>query len=199
MKKVVSSLLSGLQNLKNIKAYFYGCETSLMKWILFFVIIFSIITCPASYAQSITHSQYNGFTGEHEIETSIVSLKPGFSNGFGVAYRAISGNILLSFIGYGKKNKKVTEDERLQFMLKNGTVVKFDSRVQLPSNESSVPNLYIHHYYISRHEVDALSQHPVVMMRAVSLSSVTEFSIGKKQAKDLLSLSKIFLKEMDKF
>lgn len=152
-----------------------------------------------SYSQSITFSDYNGFTGQHDIETSIVSLKPGFSNGFGVALRSVSGNIYLTFIGYGKRNRQVTEDERIKFILKNGRVVKFDSRVQLPSNESSVPNLFIHHYYITRLEVEALKNNPVVIMRTVSLSTQKDQAIGKRQARDLVKLSELFLNELDKF
>ena len=163
------------------------------------VVLICTLFCTASSSQSITHSEYNGFTGKYDIETSIVSLKPGFSNGFGVALRSVSGNFYLTFVGYGKKDRSVTEDERIQFILKDGSIVKFDSRVQLPSNESSVPNLFIHHYYISRHEVEALKRTPALIMRVVSLSSHKDFAIGKRQAKDLVKLSELFLKELDKF
>lgn len=153
----------------------------------------------SSSAQYIKVNEYNAFTGEHYIETGIASLKSGYSTGFGVALRSYGKNIFLSFIGYGKKNRAVTEDERVQFLLQDGSVVRFNSRVQLPSNESAVPNLYIHHYIISKLEVEALQKSPVLIVRKVSLAGQEDIAVNRKLSKELISLCESFLAEMNKF
>lgn len=163
------------------------------------VLMFAFLQPLASNAQSIKHSEYNGFTNEYTIETSIVTLKQGYTTGFGVALQAVSNALYLTFIGYGKNNTLVKEDERIQFILSDGTTVKFASRVQLPSNESAVPNLYIHHYFISKKEIELLKTNPVLIMRVVSENSQNDIAINRKGAKELVKLSELFLKEMSRY
>ena len=166
---------------------------------ILFVFSFLLFILPGAKAQSIVHSDYDGFTGNRNIETSIVSLKSGFSTGFGIAFRVERKNYYMSLIGYGKKNRSVAEEDRLQFILKDGSIIKFDSRVQLPSNESSVPNLYIHHYYISKNEVDALKKNPVSIVRVVSPSAHVDFAVSKKNSGELIKVSKLFIDEINKY
>ncbi|WP_207496945.1 hypothetical protein [Aridibaculum aurantiacum] len=171
-------------------------KRSLVLSISFMLLV--VLAQPAS-SQSIRLSNYNGFTGEHDIETSIVTLKNGFTNGFGVSLRSYGHNQYLSFIGYGSNNRAVGENDRLQFVQQDGSIIKFDSRVQLPSNQTPVPNLYIHHYFITRREVEALQKTPVTSVRVVSAYSQTDIPVSKKMAKELVRLSEIFIKELDKF
>ena len=162
------------------------------------LIVYILVALSTVDAQRINRSVYNGYTDEREIETSIVTLKEGFSTGFGVSFRAYNYNLYMSVVGYGNKNTAVSEDERLQFILNDGTVIKFASRVQLPANETAIPNLYIHHYYISKHDVEALLKGTLVIIRKVSLNGHFDLPVKKKHAKDLLELSKVFLKELNK-
>ncbi len=171
-----------------------------MKWKTILVMALSMaLLVSRVQAQRIVQSDYNAFTGERNIETSIVSLKSGFSNGFGIAFRAYKNNIYLTFVGYGKKNGAVAEDDRLQFILADGNIIKFDLRVQLPSNESSVPNLYLHHYFISKKEVEALLAQSVVIVRVVSANAYNDLPIARRNARDLVNICSLFLKEMNKF
>jgi hypothetical protein len=181
--------------------YFAHDLISMRRNIFYSILLFIIIVLPLgnTFGQSISRSEYNGFTGEYSIESSIVTLKQGYTTGFGVTLQAVSNALYLTFIGYGKKNTLVNEDERIQFLLKDGTVIKFPARVQLPSNESAVPNLYIHHYYISKKEIELLQASPVLIMRVVSINTQNDIAINKKGAKELMKLSADFLKEMTKY
>jgi hypothetical protein len=173
----------------------------MLSRILVSTLILFVLALPVNNVcgQRITRSEYNGFTSEYDIESSIVTLKQGYTTGFGVALRAVSNTLYLTFIGYGKKNTLVNEDERIQFLLYDGTVIKFPTRIQLPSNESAVPNLYIHHYFISKKEIELLKSSPVLVMRVYSESSHNDIPVNKKGAKDLMKLSEVFLAEMSKY
>jgi hypothetical protein len=164
------------------------------------VLCFIVLFIPSvSFSQSIKHSNYNGFTGEYTIETSIASLKQGFSTGFGISYRAIKNALYLTFIGYGKNNTVVKEDERIQFVLKNGDIVDLDARVQLPANESSVKNVYIHYYYLSNRKLEQMKSSPVLLLRVYSKTSVNDIAVKKKGAEELMELSELFWQELRKY
>jgi hypothetical protein len=171
----------------------------MLKKIILIVALFVPVLPATVCAQSITRSQYNGFTSEYDIETSIVTLKQGYTTGFGMSLRAVSNALYLTFIGYGKKNTLVSEDDRIELLLLDGTIIKFPARAQLPSNESGVPNLYIHHYFISKKEVELLTKSPAVIMRVVSEASHNDIAINKKGARQLMKLGDLFLKEMVKY
>jgi len=164
-------------------------------WFLVFLAFSNL----AVSGQAIVHSDYNGFTNEYNIETSIVSLKQGYTTGFGVSYRAINNALYLTFVGYGKKNTLVNEDERIEFILKDGTSVKFPSRVQLPSNESTVPNIYIHHYFISKKEVELLKNSPALILRVFAEGYHNDIPISRKGAMQLMKASELFLGEMSRY
>jgi hypothetical protein len=179
--------------------YFSADVPGMLKKIILLICLIALALPATVDAQSITRSQYNGFTSEYDIETSIVTLKQGYTTGFGMALRAVSNALYLTFIGYGKKNTLVNEDERIQLLLLDGTVIKFPARAQLPSNESGVPNLYIHHYFISKREVELLTKSPAVIMRVVSETSHNDIPVKKKCARQLMKLGDMFLKEMVKY
>jgi hypothetical protein len=150
-------------------------------------------------AQRIKKNEVNGFTDERTIETSIVTLKQGFSTGFGVEFTAVNKIYYLSLIGYGRNNSVVANDDRLQFIFNNGAIVKFNSRVELPSGDGAVPNLYIHHYYIKLSDIEMIRNNTIVIVRVMSPDgSANDIPVVKKNAKELSKLSEIFIKEVNK-
>ncbi|HEX8461391.1 MAG TPA: hypothetical protein VF623_08170, partial [Segetibacter sp.] len=96
----------------------------------------------------------DGFTDKRTIETSIVSLKQGFSTGFGVAFMSINKNYYLNFVGYGKGSTIVNEEDRLWFVLEDGAVIKMNARVDIHYENEDYRNIYIHHYYIRLQDIE---------------------------------------------
>lgn len=162
-------------------------------------VLFAVWFLPIGlHAQSIKKNEVNGFTDERTIETSIVTLKQGLSTGFGVEFNAVNKIYYLSFIGYGRNNTVVTDDDRLQFIFNNGAVIKFNSRVELASGDGAVPNLYIHHYYINADDIETIKNNTIVIVRVISAEGETDIPIAKKNAKQLNKLAEVFLNALKK-
>ena len=104
----------------------------------------------------------------------------------------------MSLVGYGKNQKVITEDERIEFLCTDGVVVRFDSRVQLPANESGLPNVFIHHYYMKRKDVEALQKSKVLIVRVFNLQSHYDIAVHRRHAADIRKLSDMFLKEISR-
>jgi putative component of toxin-antitoxin plasmid stabilization module len=162
------------------------------------LIVYLLLLSVISTAQRITRSEVNGFTDERTIQTSIVSLKQGFSTGYGIQYTAVNRVYYISFIGYGKKSTVIKDEDRVHFLLNDGTVIKFNSRVELPSGEASRPNLYIHHYYIDLKDIEALKRNKISIVRVISPNVQADTLVSKKNSSELSKLSEIFLKEVSK-
>jgi hypothetical protein len=92
----------------------------------------------------------------------------------------------------------IKNDDHIHLLLSSGAVIKFDSRVELASNNSGIPNLYIHHYFISLKEIEALRDNRVSIVRVVSSNSQTVAVVSKKNSIELNKLSEVFLKEVIK-
>lgn len=168
-----------------------------MPFLFFILCILLMHSMPIS-AQKIIKNEVNGYTDERNIETDIVSLKAGYSTGFGVQYKAANKFFYLNFVGYGRNRTAITEDDRVHIILNNGNVVKLVGRVMLPANESSVPNIFIHHYYIQKSDIELLKNFPASIIRIVSADGQTDYAIGRKKEKAFMKLSKVFFEEIGK-
>ena len=168
------------------------------KACFFYPVIILLVLSISVSAQRITKNEVNGYTDERLIETDIVSLKSGFSTGFGVQYKAANKFFYLNFVGYGRSRTAITEDDRVHIILNNGNVIKLVGRVKLPANESSVPNIFIHHYYILKSDIELLKNFPASIIRVVSPAGQTDYAMGRKKEKAFMKLSKVFFEEIGK-
>lgn len=149
-------------------------------------------------AQEIKSNVTDGFTNERTIETTLVTLKQGFTTGLGVSFTAVNSSYYLNVIGYGKSSTTINEDDSVWFVLNNGAIAKLNSQVQLAGEQSNFQNMYLQHYYISGDVVEAFKDHPAVMVRIISGAGSNDIAISKKSSKALAKLSEIFLKEVSK-
>jgi hypothetical protein len=164
--------------------------------VFIFIVLLAITSLVRS--QKIIKSEMNGYTDERTIETDIVSLKSGFSTGFGVQYRAQEKFYYINFVGYGRGRTAITEDDRVHLLLKNGSVIKLVGRVMLPANESSIPNIFIHYYHIQKADLEWLAKYPVSIVRVVSGREQADYALGRKKEKAFMKLSALFYKEIGK-
>lgn len=146
-----------------------------------------------AFSQKIKSDTVDAFTNERNIETTIVTLKQGYSTGFGVSYTAQSNSYYLNIIGYGVEEKLIDEDDKLWFVLEDGSVVKFETRLNMPSNDSEFPNLYIHHYTVKAEDVEVMKNNKLMIVRIVHTEGLNDVNISKKSSKNFAKLNDIFL------
>ena len=151
-----------------------------------------------SYSQEITSNVVDPFTNERTIQTDIVPIKQGLSNGFGVSFTAINNSYYLNILGYGGDNKAIKEDDKLWFVLEDGNVVQFNSRVDMDANESDVKNIYIHHYFARLGDLENLKNKKLAVFRVKTGDGVTDIKISKKTIKNFSKLIEVFYKEINK-
>lgn len=175
-------------------------STIFLKALAFFVLLLAttILLPRPCFAQKIKSNTVDGFTNERTIETTIVPLKEGFSTGFGVAYMAVNNNYYMNIVGYGTSESMITEDSQLLFVLDDGSVVKFDTRLATASFDENYPNMYIHHYFVKLDDVEAMKINKLLRVRIVKGDGVNDISVSKKSSKQFAKLNDIFLNEVSK-
>jgi len=150
-----------------------------------------------SFSQEIKSNILDGFTNDRTIETTIETLKSGFSTGFGVSYTAVNNVYYLNIVGYGKSNTAISEDDKVWFVLEDGSVVQFNSRVEMDYG-SEYQNIFIHHYYINPVDIEVLSKKKLKIVRIVSPARQTDVKVSNANGKGLMKLSSVFLQEVSK-
>lgn len=178
------------------KAYFKWIISKLVMKAIFFsiCILFSIV----SFAQEIKSSTIDGFTNERTVETSILTLKQGLTTGLGTSYSSNGRNYYLNIIGYGSTGTLIGENDKVWFVLTDGSVVKLEYRAQIPFNGSDIQNIYVHHYIISLEDVEILKNRPATLLRIVSTQGNTDIPLPNRISKKFSKLSDLFLREVSK-
>ncbi len=150
-------------------------------------------------AQEIKSNETDAVTNERTIETSIVTLKSGFSTGFGVSFTAVNTTCYLNIIGYGQGDRMLDETDSIWFVLSNGAIAKLNAPLQVSGEAGAYQNMYLYHYYIPLEMVEAMKDHPVVLARIVAgKDDVTDIAITKKNSKAFAKLCSLFLTEVSK-
>ncbi len=150
-------------------------------------------------AQEIVSNTVDGFTNERTVQTSIISLKQGFSTGFGASYTQYSGNYFLNIIGYGDSKTLVKEQDQIWLVLDDGSVVKLIQRSDMVSNGSeNYQNIFVQHYIMKLNDVEVLKNLKTTILRIVSPTGNTDFSLSKKTSAKFQKLNDIFLREVSK-
>ena len=163
------------------------------------LILFLSIIAISSSAQEIVSNTVDGFTNERTVETSVVSLKQGFSTGFGASYTQYSGNYFLNIVGYGDNKTLVKEQDQIWLVLDDGSVVKLIQRADMVSNGSdNYQNIFVHHYLMKLDDVEVLKNLKTTMIRIVSATGNTDFTLSKKNSAKFQKLNDIFLREVSK-
>lgn len=163
------------------------------------IIIFLIIFSANGYAQAIKTNQVDPFTNERTIETTLVSLKGGMSNGFGVSYYAINNNYFLSLIGYSSSDFNINETDKVWFVLEDGNVVQFNNRAEVEGGESDSKNIFIYHYYAKLSDIEILKNKSVAIVRiAKPYNQIVDFKLSKKGSKYFQKLNEVFFNEINK-
>lgn len=166
-----------------------------MKYFLFLLLIASPYFL---YSQEIKSNTIDGFTNERTIETNIVTLRQGFTNGLGVSLTAIDKSFYLNIIGYGKGSNKIKNEDSVWFVTDNGIIVKYNNPIEVENSESSYNNMYIQHYYLQITDLETLIKNPIAFVRIVNAFGNTDVPISKKNGKNFSKLCEIFLKEISK-
>lgn len=174
----------------------YTIQTSynMMKFILLVGLFINV----DGTAQEIKTNILDGFTNERTVETTIVTLKQGFSTGFGASYMAINKHYFLNLIGYGKNSTLIGEEDLIWFILTDGSLIKLTKRIELDMNDTNIQNIYIHHYLVDLADVEILKNKPVAIVRIISGFDQHDIEISKKKSREMMKLSEIFLKEVSK-
>lgn len=168
----------------------------IMRQTLFILfLLFSLF----AYAQAIKTNEVNGFTDERTIETTIVTLKQGFSTGFGISYTAVDNNYFLNFIGYGRGSTMVDSRDQVWMVLEDGSVIKCEHRVDMDYRASSYQNIYIHHYFVSPADIEVLRNHRLAIVRIMGPGGFKDVPVSKKGSRDFSTLSAVFLQEIKKY
>lgn len=164
----------------------------------FFGILLLLFTVKTS-AQEIISNTVDGFTNERTIQTSIVSLKQGFSTGFGASYTLYSGNYFLNIVGYGDNKTMLKDQDEIWLVLEDGSVVKLVKRADLVSNGTEdYQNIFVHHYLMKLDDVEVLKNLKTTIIRIVSPTGNTDFPLSKKNSVKFQKLNDIFLREVSK-
>lgn len=160
-------------------------------------VITAIILNTPLFSQEITSNTVDGFTSQRTIETSMVSIKEAFSNGFGLSYAAVGKVFLLNVIGYGRKDDIISEDDEIAFLLMDGSIVKVASPIE-SKGQSSLQNVYFHRYLITLEKIELLKNKEVGFIRVISGQKGTNIKLTRRNRKELLKLSEIFLNEVSR-
>ncbi len=168
----------------------------MIKRCLFFLLAAfpSVIFC-----QEIKSNEVDPFTSERTIETTLVPLKQGFSAGFGITYYAVNTNYYLNLLGYGNDETSIKSDDKLWFVLDDGTVVQFNDRAEVESNDANAKNVYMHHYFARLDDIEILKNKHVALIRIASAKGdLKDVKLSKKSSKAVMKLNEIFFKEVNK-
>ena len=162
------------------------------------LVLFVCLLPLVGFTQKIKKDVINGFTDERTIETSIVSLKPGFKTGLGIALRAQSSNYYIDLIAFGRNNTMIKYEDKVHLIFADGSLVKLEKRINLSYTSSATPNIYIHHYLATIKYIESLERSQVVILRIVSPTGQMDIPINNKNGKELTELAAVFLKAVAK-
>ena len=168
----------------------------MIKSILFVV----VALFPACiFCQEIKSNEVDPFTNERTIETTFIPIKQGLTSGFGISYIAVNKNYYLNLIGYGNEATAIKNEDKLWFVLDDGSVVQFNDRAEVEYQDSQTKNVYIRHYFARLNDIETLKNKHVALVRIASPGNVlTNLKMSKKGSKALMKLNDIFFKEVNK-
>jgi hypothetical protein len=148
-----------------------------------------------SFAQKLKVHEIDKFTNQKRLETERVWLIH-FSDGLSISFRSVDSTCFVKFYGYGKGTNVIGEDDKLIFLLDDGTTLSVFPTGLQDYDVNVGTSTYNHQYSISIADLALLSKHNIKSIRKYTSRGYSDFSIPEKKQDEPKKLATLLLKNL---